>query len=313
MMNFLAAPDGGFYVSQDADLSLKVSGHDFYARTDAARRALGMPRVDRHEYARETGWAIRALCKYYDITGNEGALDAARRAARWALAERAMAGGGFSHAGEVSGPYLDDSLAMGAGFVALYRSTGERGWLRHGTAVLDFVDAHLRDSRAGFMAAPRSAGARGVFREPVREPSQNAELVRIANLLGRYTGDVKYRRIAAHGMKYLASYAAASPPALRAEWLLADSELSSAPIHITVVGPKDDAAAKALHAAALRYPADYLQVDWWDPKEGRLPNREIQYPQLERPAAFACSASACSAPVFEAAGIAPAVRAALAP
>jgi uncharacterized protein len=61
MTTFLSAPDGGFYVSQDADVSAQVSGHDFYPKDDAMRRALGMPRIDVHEYARETGWAVRAL------------------------------------------------------------------------------------------------------------------------------------------------------------------------------------------------------------------------------------------------------------
>ena len=114
-------------------------------------------------------------------------------------------------------------------------------------------------------------------------------------------------------MKYLAAFVRATPVELRAEICLADLEASAAPIHITVVGHKADSAAQALHSAALRYPADYLQVDWWDPDEGPLPNPEITYPSLDRAAAFACTGSACSMPIFDAGQIAPAIRAALAP
>jgi hypothetical protein len=32
---------------------------------------------------------------------------------------------------------------------------------------------------------------------------------------------------------------------------------------------------KAALSAALRYPADYLQIDWLDRAEGELPNRDI--------------------------------------
>jgi hypothetical protein len=60
-----------------------------------------------------------------------------------------------------------------------------------------------------------------------------------------------------------------------------------------------------------KYPAEYLQVDWWDKAEGALPNPEIRYPTLTRAAAFACTQGSCSTPVFEASGIAAAVRAAL--
>jgi len=314
MTQFLAAPDGGFYSSQDADVSAEMSGHEFYPKDDAARRAIGMPRVDSHEYARETGWAIRGLCKYYDITGRQDVLATAERSARWLLTQRLRADGSFGHdIQDRGGPFLDDALAAGQAFVALYRSSGEKVWLESAAAALDYIDGHLRDRQAGYIAAPRAHRAPGVFRAAVRQPEQNAALVRAANFAYHYTGNQRYRTMAKRGMKYLAAFARAAPGQLRAEILLADRELSTAPIHITVVGRKGDREAQALHRAALRYPADYLQIDWWDPGEGRLPNPEIQYPQLERAAAFACSGSACSTPVFEADEIVPAVRAALVP
>ena len=309
MTTFLAAPDGGFYASQDADVSAEISGHEFYRKDDVGRRALGMPRVDRHEYARETGWAIRALSKYYDVTGDAKALATAERAARWAKQNRTLPGGAFIHdARDHRGPFLDDHLAMSQAFVALYRSSGERIWLEDAAAALDSINEHLRDAQAGYIAAPSGAGGRGVFRHAVRQPEQNAALVRVANLVYRYTGNARYQRMAAHGMRYLAAFAKAAPAQLRAEILLADRELSGAPIHITVVGHKGDPAAQALHSAALRYPTDYLQVDWWDRDEGNALNPNIQYPQLDRAAAFACSQNACSTPMFDAANIEPVVR-----
>ena len=314
MTTFLAAPDGGFYVSQDADVSAQISGHDFYPQDDAARRTIGMPRIDTHEYAREAGWAIRALCKYFEVTGEKDALLEAERAARWAIAERSLPSGAFRHnAQDRGGPYLDDALAMSQAYVALYRSTAGREWLGRAATVLQSVNRTLRDPLGGFLAAPRSNQHHGVFRETVRQPEQNAALVRVAGLMHRYTGDVRYQKMATHGMKYLVAFATAAPEQLRAEILLADRELSTPPIHITVVGHKADPSARALHSAALRYPSDYLQIDWWDRDEGPLPNPELQYPPLDRAAAFACTASACSMPVFDAAGIETAVRAALVP
>ena len=314
MTKFLAAADGGFYVSQDADVSVQISGHDFYPKDDARRRALGMPRIDTHEYARETGWAIRAMCKYYDVTGDETARSRAVRAARWSLANRLAPNGAFRHdAADRGGPFLDDSLAMSHAFVALYRTTGDREWLGYARGVLASVNRQLRDPKGGYIAAPLAKNERGVFRDPIRLPEQNAALARLANLMHHYTGDRHYQQMATHAMHYLVGFSKAAPQQMRAEILLADREVFAAPIHITIVGGKSDPAARALHAAALRYPSDYLQIDWWDRDEGQLPNPEIQYPQLDRAAAFACSASACSMPVFDSAEIEPAVRAALAP
>jgi uncharacterized protein YyaL (SSP411 family) len=305
MTSFLSAPDGGFYVSQDADVSPKMTGHDYYAKDDAGRRAAGMPKIDTHEYSRETGWAIRALCKYYDVTGEPAALARAQRGAEWALNARKIAGGGFNHAAadgvhpDLSGPFLDDNISMAQALVALYRSTGNREWLKSAAATLNVIDSKLRDPRGGYVASPPPSNTRGVFREPVRDVAQNVAVVHAANMIYRYCASDGHLQIARHAMKYLAGFAAAAHQQFRPDILLADQELSAAPIHITVVGHKDDPAAQLLHAAALQYPTDYLQVDWWDKREGRLPDPSITYPELKQAAAFACTANACSAPVFE--------------
>jgi hypothetical protein len=79
--------------------------------------------------------------------------------------------------------------------------------------------------------------------------------------------------------------------------LLADSESGSEPLHVTVVGGKADPKAAALFRAALTAPGGYKRVEWWDPKEGPLPNPDVQYPPLEQAAAFLCTNGACSAPI----------------
>jgi len=307
LTTFLSAPDGGFYVSQDADVSAQLTGKEFYAKDDAARRAAGMPKIDVHEYSRETGWAVRALCKYYDVTGDAAALTRAERGAKWALSARQIPGGGFSHGATArtadapipTGPFLDDNISMTQAFLALYRSTGNREWLQAAVATAEFIDTKLRDPRGGYIASQPISGTRGVFREPVRDVAQNAAVVRTASMLHHYTAAERHLRIARHSMKYLSSFAAAANDQFRPDVLLADHDLSMAPIHITIVGGKDDPAAQSLHAAALQYPTDYLQVDWWDRREGPLPDPSISYPNLKRPAAFACTANACSTPVYE--------------
>jgi uncharacterized protein YyaL (SSP411 family) len=308
---FLRSPEGAFYVSQDADLSRRITGHEYYASDAAARQRLGIPHIDTHQYSRENGWAIRGLCRLYDVTADPEALAAAERAAAWVIAHRALPGGGFTHdQKDVGGPFLDDTLSMGQAFLALYRSTGERRWLGHARAAMDYINAQFRDARAGFISAPAPAGARGVFSDPARTLEQNVAMARLANMLHRYTADDGYRQSALYAMKFLASAPSASDQ-LHADILLADRELANAPIHITIVGARKDPQAQALHAAALRFPADYLQVDWWDLAEGPLPNPEIRYPQLKRAAAFACTQGSCSLPVFDPQSIERTVYAAL--
>ena len=71
---FLTGPEGGFYATQDADLNAHdpskrfVTGHEYYAKSDAERRALGVPRVDTHEYGKDNGLAIAAYVTLYQAT-----------------------------------------------------------------------------------------------------------------------------------------------------------------------------------------------------------------------------------------------------
>lgn len=89
--------------------------------------------------------------------------------------------------------------------------------------------------------------------------------------------------------------------------LLAERELQREPVHITVVGGKRDAEAEKLYRAALSYPAAYKRAEWWDRAEGKLPNHNVEYPELDEAAAFACSNRICSLPVFDAKDLAGAV------
>jgi len=301
LTQFLSGPEGAFYVSQDADLSAAITGHEYYVLADDQRRALGMPRIDKHLYARENGWAIAALSRYSDVSGDPAALQAAIRAARWIAANRALPRGGFRHdSKDRGGPYLGDSSAMAAAFLSLYRSTGDRAWLRQSLSTLTYIDRHFRDAQGGFDTAAATRGAHGVFAHPVRLYEENVALTRTANLAYRYTSDARWQKLAEHGLRYLAAPALVDSGRFLPGVLLADDEFGREPVHITVVGAKNDAVAQALHRAALRYPADYLRVDWWDRAEGPLPNPDVKYPAFAKAAAYACSAQACSSPVFDA-------------
>ena len=302
LTNFLLAQEGAFYTSQDADLSAAVTGHDYYPLSDGARRKLGLPALDRNIYARENGWAISALAAYYDASGNERALAAAVRAARWIEANRRREDGGFDHGGDGRGPFLGDDLAMAQAYLDLYRSTADRAWLASSRRTMDDLLKRFGDPATGgfFAEAPQADALLG---KPVKSMEENVGVVRLANLLFRYTGDETYRKAAETGLGYLASSAVTQRYAFLPGVLLAARELASEPAHVTVIGSRGDGAAAALFAAARRYPAAYLRAEWWDPAEGPLPNPDVAYPQLSQSAGFACANGICSLPAFDAGGL----------
>ena len=297
----LQSPEGGFYTSQDADVDAAFPGKSFYALSAEARAKLGRePRIDTNIYARENGWAISGLIALYDATGDKAALGAAERAAGYILANRAIADGGFAHgARDRAGPYLGDTLAMGQAALDLYAATGERKWLEVADRAGAFIALRFKDPAGGFRTTATPAAGTGVFLKETKQIDEQVAATRFANALNRYLGKEDYRALAEHGARYLAAPALLGEPRPFPGILLADRELSEEPTHITIVGGKDAQEAAALHQAGLAYPALYKRIDWWDKREGPLPNPDVQYPELERPAAFACTNRICSQPVFD--------------
>ena len=280
----LAAPGGGFYAS------LGMSE--------------GEPGVDRRLYARETAQAVAGLLAYYDATGVAGARELAVSGARWVLANRALPAGGFRHAEQdKGGPYLADNVEMAKVLLALHRSTGERGWLAQAQATADFIARTFIDPATGGFVASAAPDAKQLTK-PIKQREDNVTAVRMFGLLSSYTGEVRYREIAEAGMGYLTS-----PPILDAfgflpDVLLAEDELRNEPVHVTIVGAKDDPRSAALYRAALAYPLVNKRAEWWDKREGKLANVDVDYPDFpDGPAAFACTSTFCSYPVTEPAEI----------
>jgi uncharacterized protein len=298
--DFLTAPaESVFFVSQDADLHDGQENEAFFKLDDRGRRAQGIPRVDKHVYARENGWMIAALCDYYAASGDEGALDHAKRAAEWITVHRSLPGGGFRHDdADAAGPYLGDTQAMGQAFLALYDVTGDRDDLKAATAAAKYIAMNFAPAGAGKGYVTSKTATDAAFK-PHPDRDENIALVRFAALLAFASGDESIRATAAEATRYLAADAVALRP-MSAGVLLANQDMTEAPIHVTVLGAKAKAETAALHAAALRAIVSHELIEVRDPADPAPVPTNVAFPQLSRSALFLCTATACSSPVFQA-------------
>jgi hypothetical protein len=235
----------------------------------------------------------------YSATAEEKYLSEAIKAAEWISKNRSLPGGGFKH-DEVdhAGPYMGDTIAMGRAFLSLYTATGERKWLAQAEQAAKFITENFRSSDKNKRVLGFASTAISTTNKPLPQRDENIAMVRFTNLLFHYTGNQTYREQAEHAMRYLSipEIAQKRPPA---GVVLADIELNSDPTHITIVGGKNDTQALALLKAALAYPTGYKRIEWWDKKEGKLPNQDVEYPELNTAAAFACASKRCSLPAFK--------------
>ena len=226
LQTFLTSPDGAFYTSQNADLIDGRHSAAYFKLNDAARRRQGVPRVDKHIYACENGWAITGLAALSQAAADKTILADAQRAAEWVLEHRALDGGGFRHdEKDPAGPYLGDTLAMTRAFLSLYAATEDRAWLERARHSLEFIDANFRNTAGAGYVTARSATDAAYRPHPERD--ENVALARAALAAWRATADEKFRRIADEAMRYVVT-----PQVARAYTaapaLLADAEMTAA-------------------------------------------------------------------------------------
>jgi uncharacterized protein YyaL (SSP411 family) len=296
--NFLSdGPTGVFFVSQDADIKDGEDNEPYFKLDDKGRRAQGIPRVDKHVYARENGWVIAALADLYAVSGDASALTEAQRAMQWIVIHRSLPGGGFRHDdADPAGPYLGDTLAMGQAFLALYQVTGDRNDLTAAANAAQFIQSHFAPTKPG-TGYITSATRPDTALHPQPDRDENAALVRFTSELAVATSDARYHATAAEAMRYLASPTIAVKP-LSAPTLLAHEDFADAPLHITILGGKSDPAAIALHNAALRALTSHELIEWRDPADRTPLPTAVVYPQLAKAALFLCTAQSCSSPTY---------------
>lgn len=186
LFDFLQAPSGAFYTSQDADLVPGQKAHDYFALGREARLERGLPRIDKALYASTNGMAIEGLAALYLATGNNRYFDAALRAAEWVIEHRRLWGGGFRHAQvDSAGPYLADTLHMGRAFLSLYKASQDDQWLNRSLDASRFISRQLRHPVAGLAASV----ADGTPVKPLPQIDQNIQaalwLAELAAISGR--------------------------------------------------------------------------------------------------------------------------------
>lgn len=255
--------------------------------------------IDKHILTRQIGMLSDAIVHLYMVTDDPIYLQQATNAVQWVIDNRNLSNGGFCH--EIintNNIYLDDNLAVGKSLLSLYQATGNRNYLSLAQQTAYFINNNFNNTQnnIGFLS-------RKALNNAQIDRDENAQLARFANLLYYYTGNKINKDIANQAMRYLIQpdMAKKSPIAVI---LLTNRELSQEPLHLTIIGRKNDVQAQNLYAAALAFPSDYKRIEWYDKNEDQLLNNNIEYPHLTKAAAFVCNQNRCSLPIFNSAEIA---------
>ena len=195
LMTFLSTPEGTFYVNQDADLNAHdrerpfVDGHVFYAADDQVRRAMGIPWVDTHVYARENAMAISALVTFAAAASEPEALKRAVRAAEAIARTHLLPDGTVKHEAASTGPYfLSDAAVLGSAFVHLTAATGDPKWTALARTIAARMSQHFAGGPSGALFDQTvDPDAQGVFLRRLSSFAPNVTAAQLLSDLGDRT------------------------------------------------------------------------------------------------------------------------------
>jgi uncharacterized protein YyaL (SSP411 family) len=233
---FLLGAEGGFFATMDADLNAHdpgkafLGGHEYYAKSDAERVKLGIPRVDVHEYTRENGLAIAAYMTLSEQGKDPSALATARRAAGRVLETHRTESGGLTHAGAEDDRvlYLADNAAMGLALVRVYEATGDGALLERAKAIAGFMLRELVDKDGGFFGSTPDSNGVGIFAVRRKPFADNVTAIRFLARLHGVAADDAYATAARRALATVSTREAiADRGRMIGDFLLASEEVAS--------------------------------------------------------------------------------------
>ncbi len=308
LTTWMTSPEGTFFANQKdlvAGLPPGMDIDEYYALDDQDRRALGIPVIDRAVYTDHNGRVITGLARAYEATGNERYLATALRAARALVDERQTKEGWLRQfdadpalretkrvrAVEVTGfSYLRAQAHFGLAALALYQATADETWHAIANRIAAGLESTLLDKElGGYFGGPASAvGAIVGRRKPLED---NAAAARFVYLLGVLNKDDDLRKAAERTIRAVAAPAVVSREGRITGSLAVTLELlTSGYVEFSIVGPRDDAQALALIAAARRV---------YEPRKIVHFEKVGRYPKLPHAAMYICNDDQCSLPISD--------------
>ncbi len=280
-------------------------------RLAAARQKLFVEREKRVKPERDdkvltewNGLMIHALAEVGVVLGRADALEAARAAASFILAEMSQENGflfrSYKDGRARFNAYLEDYAAFARGLVALYEATFELRWLAEAVRLTQIMQAQFADEGGGFFQTGIAHEQLVVRRKDFIDnaiPSGNSMAAELLLRLAKLTGNDAYRGEAARVFQIMAAAMAQQPTGF-GRMLTALDDLLGPSQEVAVVGSLEDARTQALLEEVRRHYLPHTVLALREPEgENPLPLLEGRGLVDGEPAAYVCENYACQLPV----------------
>ena len=298
---------GGFYGSQDADVNSHdknlemVPGEDYFPKDEAGRLAIGIPYVDKTIYTDWNGMMASSYLRLYQVMGDKDARDFALKTVDRLLAEN-VCGDRMCHYSDsekyVPGA-LSDQTFFAIALLDAYQTSGKRKYLAQAEQLAKFMMDELQDVvDGGFYSLPYQPHAKGELAERHKPYDENIAAARFFTILHHLTGYQTYRDKAGRTLKAI-GYPQVAESIIGAGYALSLDNFLNTPMHIVVVGDKENSRTQEMLQTGLHAYEPWKLVQVLDPEEDPLTIGETVYEAGEEPMAYVCVRNVCRQPITD--------------
>lgn len=310
LVDFLRSPNGMFYNSQEENISPAgnpggITSEQYFAMTDAQRRKVGIPPVDKTIHTDINAKLARAFFVLYQANHNEEDLKTAMDITNGLNTSAKKVDGSFRQVAGNENPgearirqldeektdivYLHTQVYVGLSLLNAYYYTGDSSWLVQATELGGLMKKELWDKNKKAFAASNApdvlVGGKSTKSFPFMD---NAVAARFMVELGTLNYDDETRELGKQTILSLGDEKTIkAQERLLAEYLLAAEKAKKGHVTFSVVDPNLDPNSDLFK----------LSRDYYHPAKLNKLVKPGHYPDFGKPVLFVCSDNICSQPI----------------
>ncbi|MHB1001568.1 MAG: thioredoxin domain-containing protein [Armatimonadota bacterium] len=303
--------NGGFYGSQDADVGSHdpdiplVTGEEYFPKDDAGRMAIGIPYVDKTVYTDWNGQMASAYLRLYHVMGDVHAKEFALKTIDQLLQKNVRDDCAYHYADDE--PQLPGLLAdqayLAVALIDAYQTTGDRRYLIYAEKIAAFITTNMQDVvEGGFYFQIDDPHAIGELSERHKPFDENVVAARMFADLYHLTGYKSFKETAERTLHAI-NYPQITDTLIGAGYGIVADLLMRNPVHIAIVGSRDNEQTQEMLTASLHAYEPTKLVQVLDPDQGPLVVGDQVYEAQETPMAYICVQNQCMPPVTDAADL----------
>ena len=289
---FLAAPQGGFYNAQDADLVKGEKAIEYYKLNNEERLKKGIPAIDSSVYSSDNAQYAEALLVLWGTTKNQKYAAQALRCVDFIL-EKRKSNNMFMHGNHYAATTsLKDNLSVLRALLLAYRATQNQVYKTEAKDLVKNIVAKFHSDKGYLYTYTGSSAIKATY-----NISENIDACRLLNYAAYYFDEPSYKIEASGVFNFLIDRKILNTLSTEPGILSAAEELKTEPTVAALMIKKGDDFKADYLQATIAYPQFYFNSMVYT-KDNIIKDKQDLFDAFDTNFMILCTSSYCSSPLF---------------